>query len=170
MATQTKDYYSTLGVKKTATCGRHPQGVSQTCAQIPPGRESERQEGGGEVQGDLRGERRSERRQEAQGLRPVRILFGQHRSGSGRGCGPWRLWRRIRGWWSTAPAAAGKRCHSTLGGSISPAFRAAAVSAAEPRNRRAEDSAAASATSLAGSFPVDRSHADRGREPIWSTR
>ena len=66
--TQNKDYYGTLGVKKTASSGRDSEGLQESCAQVPSGREPGRQEGGGEVQGDLRGQRYLERREEAEGV------------------------------------------------------------------------------------------------------
>src|ERR1039457_3169814 len=54
--------------------GGHPQGLSQTRAQIPSRRKPRRQVRGGKVQDALRGQRRSQRSQEAQDLRSARVL------------------------------------------------------------------------------------------------
>jgi molecular chaperone DnaJ len=83
--TQNKDYYATLGVKKTATPEEIRKAFQESCAALSPGREPRRQEGRGEVQGDLRGQRRAERREEAQGLRPGRLLLRPDRPGDGGG-------------------------------------------------------------------------------------
>ena len=46
-----KDHYATLGVKRDASAGRHPEGLSQAGAEVPSGHESGRCHGQEEVSG-----------------------------------------------------------------------------------------------------------------------
>ena len=173
MATQTKDYYSTLGVKRGATAEEIRKAFRKLARRVPPGREPERQAGRGEVQGDLRGQRCVERRKEAEDLRPGRVLFGLRsirrrrrqrraegmaRDSAGDSAADFRAGR-------ARADAAGRRCRSTLAGSIFRTSRAAAGTdaAAGRRSRRAEGSAEASRTSSAGCSAAGTRRAGRGR-------
>ena len=64
-----KDYYTTLGVSKTASRQGDQAGLPEAGAQVSPGRESRRQGRRGQVQGSERGQRGAERSGEAQEVR-----------------------------------------------------------------------------------------------------
>ena len=96
-----KDYYSTLGVAKTASREGNQAGVPEAGAQAPSRRQPGRQVGRGEVQGDQRGLRGARRSREAQEVRRARRQLARCTSrpapgGAGRRIRPARLERQLR--------------------------------------------------------------------------
>ena len=99
-----KDYYAVLGVPRTATPGRHQEGLPQARPPAPPGREARRHGGRAPLQGDQRGQRGPRRPRQAQAVRPARRELGgvsRRAPGGGRRRGGRRPVRRA--------SAAGRR-------------------------------------------------------------
>ena len=88
MATATKDYYATLGVKKSASAEDIRKAFRKLARKYHPDVNPGDKAAEEKFKATLRGQRCSERSQEAQDLRSARVLLGQHRSGDGRGLCP----------------------------------------------------------------------------------
>ena len=156
MATQTKDYYSTLGVKKTATAEDIRKAFRKLARKYHPDVNPN----------DKKAEEKFKEISEAND-----VLSDEKKR---------KIYDQL-GFYSDNidPAAAGdaadavrRRFRSTLRGSTFPASRAEDGHPAVRRSRRAAGLAEAFATSSAGSFPAGTSRLRGARVPArtWSTR
>ena len=160
MATTTnKDYYATLGVKKTATPEEIRKAFRKAARKYHPDVNPNDKTRRGEVQGDLRSQRRSERREEAQDLRPGGLLLRPDRPGDSRGL-------------CAAAAHGGGQPPVDFGGFDFSGFQGGPghAGAAGGRCRRLGAASKTSSPASSRARSIRSSRAGRSRAPISNTR
>ena len=177
MATQTKDYYSTLGVKREATAEEIRKAFRKLARKYHPDvnpNDKKAEEKFKEISeaNDVLSDAKKRKIYDQVGFYSDTIdpaaAEAAARGGYGGGFGGGSA--DIRAERARADEA-GRRCRSTLAVSIFRTSRAVAgMGAAERRSMRVEGLAGALRTCLAGYSVADRRRVGRGRGPIWNIR